>query len=69
MKLFEPMTIGKVTLRNRLVFAPYETNYATEEGVITRRQIEHYRKAAGGGVGVHCGGGVQCQPRSFVQIH
>ena len=52
MKLFEPMTIGKVTLRNRLVFAPYETNYATEEGVITQRQIEHYRKVAGGGVGL-----------------
>ena len=52
MKLFEPLEIGKVTLKNRLVFAPYETNYATEEGVITQRQIEHYRKVAGGGVGL-----------------
>jgi 2,4-dienoyl-CoA reductase-like NADH-dependent reductase (Old Yellow Enzyme family) len=52
MKLFEPLTIGKVTLKNRLVFAPYETNYATEEGVLTERQIEHYRKAAAGGVGL-----------------
>ncbi len=52
MKLFEPITIGKVTLRNRLVFAPYETNYATEEGVVTQRQIDHYRRAAGGGVGL-----------------
>jgi 2,4-dienoyl-CoA reductase-like NADH-dependent reductase (Old Yellow Enzyme family) len=31
-KLFEPITIGKVTLKNRSVFASYETNFATEEG-------------------------------------
>lgn len=52
MKLFEPLTIGSVTLKNRLVFAPYETNYATEEGEITQRQIDHYRRVAAGGVGL-----------------
>jgi len=52
MKLFEPITIGRLTLRNRLVFAPYETNYATEEGLVTQRQIDHYQKIARGGTGL-----------------
>lgn len=52
MKLFEPISIGNCTLKNRLVFAPYETNYASEEGVASPRQIEHYQKIAKGGVGL-----------------
>lgn len=52
MKLFESITIGKNTLKNRLVFAPYETNYASEEGAVTARQIDHYKRIARGGVGL-----------------
>lgn len=51
MKLFEPISIGKITLKNRLVFAPCETNYATGEGYPTQRQIDYYAKIAEGGVG------------------
>ena len=52
MKLFEPLNIGKVTLQNRLVFAPCDTNYATEEGYPSQRQIDHYSRVAEGGVGL-----------------
>jgi 2,4-dienoyl-CoA reductase-like NADH-dependent reductase (Old Yellow Enzyme family) len=52
MKLLEPISIGKCTLKNRLVFAPYETNYASEEGAASPHQIEHYQKIAKGGVGL-----------------
>jgi 2,4-dienoyl-CoA reductase-like NADH-dependent reductase (Old Yellow Enzyme family) len=52
MKLFEPITVGKFTFKNRLVFAPYETNFATQEGMMTQRHIDHYKKIARGGVGL-----------------
>lgn len=52
MKLFEPITIGNVTLKNHLVFASFETNYATEEGVVTQHQIDFYKRMAAGGVGL-----------------
>ena len=52
MRLFEPITIGNVTIKNRIVLAPCDTNYATEEGYPSQRQIDHYARIAGGGVGL-----------------
>jgi 2,4-dienoyl-CoA reductase-like NADH-dependent reductase (Old Yellow Enzyme family) len=51
-KLFESLNIGKVTIQNRLVFAPCDTNYASEEGYPSQRQTEHYVRIAEGGVGL-----------------
>jgi 2,4-dienoyl-CoA reductase-like NADH-dependent reductase (Old Yellow Enzyme family) len=52
MKLLEPISIGNFIFRNRLVFPPLETNYATEEGAVTVRLLDHYRRIARGGVGL-----------------
>lgn len=52
MKLLEPISIGKFIFKNRLVFPPLETNYATEEGAVTERLLDHYKKIARGGVGL-----------------
>lgn len=52
MQLFTNLKIGDVELPNRLVFAPMLTNYATEEGFVTQRQIDYYRERAGGGTGL-----------------
>lgn len=51
-KLFEPVRIGNVEIRNRLVMPPMNTNLATVDGSVTQRTIEYYRERARGGVGL-----------------
>ncbi|MGB8706350.1 MAG: FAD-dependent oxidoreductase [Dehalococcoidia bacterium] len=51
-KLFEPGRIGNLELKNRLVMPPMATNYATEDGEVTQRQIDYYEERAKGGVGL-----------------
>jgi 2,4-dienoyl-CoA reductase-like NADH-dependent reductase (Old Yellow Enzyme family)/thioredoxin reductase len=41
-RLFEPVRVGRVELRNRLVMLPMETNYATEDGLVTDRTKAYY---------------------------
>ena len=52
MKLFEPIQIGTMTLKNRLVMAPMATHYADENGAVTPRLINYYAERARGGVGL-----------------
>ncbi len=51
-KLFEPIRIGRMELKNRIVFPPLVTLMTTEEGVITERQIDYYVERAKGGAGL-----------------
>ncbi len=48
-KLFSPIKVGKLTLKNRIVFPPISTNLASVEGEITDRMIYHYVRRAKGG--------------------
>jgi 2,4-dienoyl-CoA reductase (NADPH2) len=51
-RLFEPIEIGAMTLRNRLVMSPMETMYATAEGLPSPRTIAYFEARAQGGVGL-----------------
>ncbi len=51
-KLFEPGTIGKMRIRNRIINAPMERNYANQDGSVTQRYIDHLVSKARGGVGL-----------------
>ncbi|MBI4318345.1 MAG: NADH:flavin oxidoreductase [Chloroflexi bacterium] len=51
MKLFEPITVGKMKLENRIVSTPLVTNLASDEGFVTDELIERYARQARGGVG------------------
>ncbi|WP_284035668.1 NADH:flavin oxidoreductase [Neobacillus sp. 114] len=51
-KVFEPINIGKVVVPNRIVLAPMDTNLASDDGFVTEKLIEHYRKRASGGIGL-----------------
>ncbi len=51
-KLFEPIYIGKVKLKNRIVMLPMGTAFATSSGEVTQRTIEHYVERAKGGAGL-----------------
>jgi len=52
MKIFEPIAIGKLTLKNRLIMAPLLTNLASTEGGVTEGLRQHYQRRAEGGVGM-----------------
>jgi 2-enoate reductase len=55
-KLFEPIQIGKVFLKNRIAMAPVNlfppSSLCTEEGEITERTVDFYTERAKGGVGM-----------------
>ncbi len=50
--LFEPTKIGRMQLKNRLEYPSMVRNYATEDGFVTRKSIDHYERLArrGGGL-------------------
>lgn len=49
--LLDPVTLGPVTARNRIVFGPHETNLARRRS-ISARHVAYYRRRAAGGTGV-----------------
>lgn len=51
-KLFEPIRIGSMEVRNRLVVPPMGTNYANSDGTISQRSIDYYTERAKGGFGL-----------------
>jgi 2,4-dienoyl-CoA reductase-like NADH-dependent reductase (Old Yellow Enzyme family) len=48
MKLFEPMTVNTVTIKNRIIMAPMCTHF----DITTKRARMYYKKRAEGGVGL-----------------
>ncbi|MFC1961693.1 FAD-dependent oxidoreductase [Chloroflexota bacterium] len=51
-KLFEPLQLGKMHLRNRIVMPGMGTNLADEDGNVTQQLIDHYKERARGGAGL-----------------
>ena len=49
--LFEPIKIGKTTVKNRIFMPPISTNLA-DHGYVTEELIQHYAARAKGGVGL-----------------
>ncbi len=49
-KLFEPIDIGSVRIRNRVVMAPMTRNRADETDAPQRINVEYYRQRAGAGL-------------------
>ena len=51
MKLLEKINIGKITLKNRVMFPPLTTGYEGRDGSITPQCIDFYERLAEGWVG------------------
>jgi len=49
--LFEPITIGGVELKNRVMMAPMGSAQSDERGYVTDQTVAYYRRRAAGGVG------------------
>ena len=50
--LFEPIRIGDMELKNRIVMAPMGVGFASSDGFVTQRTIDYYAARAKGGVGL-----------------
>ena len=50
-RLFEPLRIGSITLRNRIVSSGHDTVMA-EDGYVTDRLVAYHEARAAGGVGL-----------------
>lgn len=50
--LFRPARIRGLEIRNRIIGAPMERNYCTEEGRVTQRYVDYLAARARGGVGL-----------------
>lgn len=77
-KLFEPITIGNLKLKNRLIVAPMVTNYCNQDGTVTERFIKYHETRAKGGWGLitieqtvisKSGKGHPCQPGLWADEH
>ena len=48
-KLLEPIQIGSMTLKNRIMFPPLTTGYEERDGSIGPRSLNFYERLAKGG--------------------
>ncbi|MCH5277658.1 MAG: FAD-dependent oxidoreductase [Desulfovibrionaceae bacterium] len=53
MKCLEPARLGNMELRNRLIYPPMVTSFATEDGFVTDRLVAYAAERARGGVGLY----------------
>ncbi|MEX2752439.1 MAG: hypothetical protein Q6366_011225, partial [Candidatus Freyarchaeota archaeon] len=51
-KLFEPIKIGRMELKNRIVMPAMCSKFGTELGAVNQRLIDYYVERAKGGVGL-----------------
>ena len=51
-KLFEPGKMGKIEVKNRIIFAPCGTHYSSLDGFVTDRLLAYYGERAKGGAGL-----------------
>ena len=47
--LFQPIRIGSMKLKNRMVFPPMNTNYSNENGAPLELMMDYYARRAKGG--------------------
>src|SRR6187402_934337 len=51
-RLFDPIRIGSMTLKNRIVMAPMESHLGNADGSVSAELIAYYRERALGGTGL-----------------
>lgn len=50
--IFEPLTIRRMTIKNRIMMTPMGTNYGEQNGEMSFQHITYYEQRAKGGVGM-----------------
>ena len=68
MKLLEPIQVGKMTLKNRIMFPPLTTGYEERDGSIGQRSLSFYERLAKGGASYVVIGDVR-QHQNFIMMN
>jgi 2,4-dienoyl-CoA reductase-like NADH-dependent reductase (Old Yellow Enzyme family)/thioredoxin reductase len=50
--LFKSIKVGRLSIKNRIVFPPMGTRFANVSGQVTQRHIDHFKARAKGGAGL-----------------
>ncbi|MGC6768245.1 FAD-dependent oxidoreductase [Enterococcus sp. LJL51] len=50
--IFEPLTIRRLTLKNRVIMPPMGTNFANMDGTFNKEHLSYYEQRAKGGTGM-----------------
>ena len=50
--IFKPITLGSVTVKNRLVMPPITSRLANADGTVSERITQYYKARAAGGTGL-----------------
>ena len=50
--MFQPITIGPMTVKNRFVVPPMGNNFANTDGSMSDQSVAYYRERAKGGFGL-----------------
>ena len=66
--LFQPITIGKVKVKNRIAMAPLATHQATHDGYVTDQMKAWFAARAKGGTGLIISGPVNTNPMDAATI-
>ena len=66
-KLFEPIKIGPVEIKNRIVLAPMNVHMANADGSVSEQELCYYAARAKGGVGLIVYGCVLASKRAWEQ--
>ena len=67
MKLLEPIKVGNIEFKNRIMFPPLTTGYEEKDGSIGEQSFRFYERLAKGGVGYIVIGDVAPLPGKTVQ--
>lgn len=68
-RLADPITLGPVTVRNRVFVAPHTTNFGQPgENLITDRHLAYHRARARGGAGLIITEGIRVHPTSLRRL-
>jgi len=51
-RLFQPIRLGEIEVKNRLVMSPMLIGFATKDGFVTERLKAYYEERARGGIGL-----------------
>jgi 2,4-dienoyl-CoA reductase-like NADH-dependent reductase (Old Yellow Enzyme family) len=51
-KIFQPLTLGSLVLKNRIMCSPCHLGWTTENGIPTRQYLQHYETMAEGQCGL-----------------
>ena len=68
-KIFEPITVKRTTIRNRIAMTPMGTNYGETSGEMSNRHMNYYSLRAKGRHGTDHSGKCECRVPGRIQRH